>query len=103
MSDEPLQNVGNYPYEGVAPSNAVPPVPCSHTGVHQACTVGHVYTEYLFALGAQRWRLSQIPATSDTYRDYTFPTPPATYAPYGASRPIYPQYYERPPAVSMFT
>jgi hypothetical protein len=65
--------------------------------------VGSVYTEYLFSLGAQCWRLSQIPAMSDTYRDYIFPTPPATYSPYGASRPVYPQYYECPPAVSIFT
>ncbi|KAH9970605.1 hypothetical protein BGW80DRAFT_1253896 [Lactifluus volemus] len=74
MSDEPLQSVGNYPYEGVAPSNAVPPAPCNYTGVHRDCA---------------------IPAMSDTYRDHIFPTAPATY---DASRAANPQFYERPPA-----
>ncbi|KAH9957484.1 hypothetical protein BGW80DRAFT_1381090 [Lactifluus volemus] len=77
MTDGPSQNVGNYPFERVVPSNAVPPVPCNHPAVYRDCT---------------------IPAMSDTNRDHIFLTPPATYAPYGASRPVYPHYYERPPA-----
>jgi hypothetical protein len=41
---------------------------------------------------------SQISTMSDTYQD--LPLPPPTY---GASRPVYSQYYERLPPVSPFT
>jgi hypothetical protein len=40
---------------------------------------------------------------SDTYQDRVVPLPPPTYPPYGASCPVYSQYYERLPPVSPFT
>ncbi|KAH9957485.1 hypothetical protein BGW80DRAFT_1257232 [Lactifluus volemus] len=89
MGDEPLQNMGGYPYEGVTTSHLYLPI--------IQCIPNISLTWVLKVGGPQTFTIS------DTYQDRIFTLPPPTNPPYGASRPVYSQDYEYIPPVHRAT